>query len=437
MPWWPRSARRSRRSPTPTLVLHVIDAAASDRDRRMWARPPGARGGRRDRRAPGRGVQQVRPAQRRRAPPASGTGAGRRLHLGAAAGGNRRARRDDGVAARAGRTPGHAHVRSRPMRRIASGSRALYRHARVVVHEARDGQVSIVADVPRRLLPQLIGREAFRCAVAPRHGSLRASGIHCSVMRRVLMASMAVPDGSARRLRANGGAGAGRHDPEVSRSSCSRSRRRRSRAARPLAMPIARGVSCRPAISGTPSASLRSRSKAAPAFYPAEASAGYVELARKDPAAALPHFDRALERQADYVSALVGKGHALLALEREGDALAAFEAAYAADPSLADVRRRVEVLRFRAVEQRIGAAREAAAAGRLDEAVRAYGSAIASSPDSAFLYRELAAVERRPRRRRPGARPVPQGPRARPHRRGVAGADWRHPRRRGATCRAR
>jgi GTP-binding protein HflX len=31
----------------------------------------------------------------------------------------------------------------------------LYRHARVLVHEARDGQVSIVADVPRRLLGRL------------------------------------------------------------------------------------------------------------------------------------------------------------------------------------------------------------------------------------------------------------------------------------------
>jgi GTP-binding protein HflX len=31
----------------------------------------------------------------------------------------------------------------------------LYRHARVLVHETRDGHVSIVADVPRRLLGQL------------------------------------------------------------------------------------------------------------------------------------------------------------------------------------------------------------------------------------------------------------------------------------------
>jgi GTP-binding protein HflX len=31
----------------------------------------------------------------------------------------------------------------------------VYRHARVIVHETRDGHVSIVADVPRRLIPRL------------------------------------------------------------------------------------------------------------------------------------------------------------------------------------------------------------------------------------------------------------------------------------------
>ena len=31
----------------------------------------------------------------------------------------------------------------------------LYRHARVLVHEARDGRVTVVADVPRRLLSRL------------------------------------------------------------------------------------------------------------------------------------------------------------------------------------------------------------------------------------------------------------------------------------------
>lgn len=131
-----------------------------------------------------------------------------------------------------------------------------------------------------------------------------------------------------------------------------------------------------------------------PSFSPAEASLGYVELARKDAKAALPHFDRALEAQRADVSALVGRGQALLALDREADAVAAFEAALAVDPSLADVRRRVDVLRFRASEEQIARARQAARTGRLDEAVQAYTRAIAASPESPFLYRELALVER-------------------------------------------
>jgi Flp pilus assembly protein TadD len=135
--------------------------------------------------------------------------------------------------------------------------------------------------------------------------------------------------------------------------------------------------------------------KSTPAFYPAEISLGYVELAKKDPRAALGHFDRALERQKADVSALLGRGQASLALNREADALAAFEAAVAADPSLTDIAQRVEVLKFRAVQEGLTSARAAARAGRLDEAIRAYTAAIATSPESPFLYRELAGVERR------------------------------------------
>jgi tetratricopeptide (TPR) repeat protein len=133
---------------------------------------------------------------------------------------------------------------------------------------------------------------------------------------------------------------------------------------------------------------------AAPAFYPAETSLGYVELARKDARAALPHFDRALERQPRDVAALLGRGQTLLTLNREADALGAFEAALAVDPSLADVRRRVEVLRFRALEQNVARARQLARQGRADEALQMYTTAIASSPESPFLYRERGAIER-------------------------------------------
>jgi len=134
--------------------------------------------------------------------------------------------------------------------------------------------------------------------------------------------------------------------------------------------------------------------KLAPAFYPAAASLGYLELARKDAKAALPLFDRALQEQRNDVPALVGRGQALLALNREDEALAAFEAAVSADPSLTEMTRRVEVLRFRGMERNLARARQAARAGRLDEAMQTYTAAIASSPDSPFLYRELAGVER-------------------------------------------
>jgi tetratricopeptide (TPR) repeat protein len=133
--------------------------------------------------------------------------------------------------------------------------------------------------------------------------------------------------------------------------------------------------------------------KADPAFYPAEAAFGWVELARKDAKSALPHFDRALEREHRDVSALVGRGQALVALNRESDALTAFEAAVAIDPSLTDLGRRVDVLRFRQQQEDLTRAREAARTGRADEAVSLYNRAIASSPDSAFLYRELANAE--------------------------------------------
>lgn len=135
--------------------------------------------------------------------------------------------------------------------------------------------------------------------------------------------------------------------------------------------------------------------KAMPQFYPAEAGLGYAALARKDTQAAVTHFDRALAGNPRYAPALAGKGDALLSSGRTDAALEAFEAALAADSSMAALRSRVDVLRFRNAQQQIASARKAADAGQFEEARRAYLSAIASSPQSAFLYRELAGVDRR------------------------------------------
>jgi tetratricopeptide (TPR) repeat protein len=132
----------------------------------------------------------------------------------------------------------------------------------------------------------------------------------------------------------------------------------------------------------------------APGFYPAQTGLGYVELARQAPDAALRRFGAALEKAAEYAPALAGRGDALLAADRAVDALASFEAAAAADPDLVAVRGRIEVLRFRAVEAEVARARQAAEAKRYAEAQQAYERALAVSPESAFLRRELAAVQR-------------------------------------------
>ena len=55
------------------------------------------------------------------------------------------------------------------------------------------------------------------------------------------------------------------------------------------------------------------------------------------PARLFGHFNRTLDTQHGDLSALVGQGQALLALDRERDALASFEAALAVDPSVGDL----------------------------------------------------------------------------------------------------
>jgi tetratricopeptide (TPR) repeat protein len=135
--------------------------------------------------------------------------------------------------------------------------------------------------------------------------------------------------------------------------------------------------------------------KEAPGFYPSEAGLGYVALARNDNKSAASHFDRALAANAAYAAALAGRGEALLKLGEREQALGSFEAAIAADPQLSALRSRIEVLRFRGLQNDVDAARRAAEAGRLGDAHALYERTLKASPDSPFLYRELAVVERR------------------------------------------
>jgi len=135
--------------------------------------------------------------------------------------------------------------------------------------------------------------------------------------------------------------------------------------------------------------------KQQPTFHPAETAMAYLSMARGNEKDAATRFERALQADATYVPALIGRGQVLLELDRDADALASFEAALARDPSLTDLRSRVDVLRFRATQEMLGRAKSAADARRFDEAAAAYRQAIAASPDSGFLYRDLAAVEQK------------------------------------------
>jgi tetratricopeptide (TPR) repeat protein len=135
--------------------------------------------------------------------------------------------------------------------------------------------------------------------------------------------------------------------------------------------------------------------KNAPDSAAAKAGEGYVLLARHDYMRALPQFENALRGAPAYAPALVGRGLALLSLDRDSEARAAFEAALKADPSLTGLSARIDVLKFREIQNLIAAARTATNAGRIDEARTAYQHAIAATPDSAVLYRELGIVERR------------------------------------------
>ncbi|MEO7157523.1 MAG: tetratricopeptide repeat protein [Vicinamibacterales bacterium] len=135
--------------------------------------------------------------------------------------------------------------------------------------------------------------------------------------------------------------------------------------------------------------------KQQPAFYPAETAMAYLAVARGNEKDAAARFDRVLQSDANYVPALVGRGQVMLELDRDAEALANFETALARDPSLADLKSRVDLLRFRATQELLGRAKAAADARRWDEAAAVYREAIATSPDSSFLYRDLATVEQK------------------------------------------
>lgn len=132
-----------------------------------------------------------------------------------------------------------------------------------------------------------------------------------------------------------------------------------------------------------------------PAFYPAGAALGYVLVAEMRFRDAIARFDQVLRQAPRYAPALAGRGEALAGDGQIELAIASFEEARTADPRLTDLARRIDALRFARVNDLVARAGRASAAGRYDEARQAYQQALASAPDSAFLFRDLGVAETR------------------------------------------
>ena len=135
--------------------------------------------------------------------------------------------------------------------------------------------------------------------------------------------------------------------------------------------------------------------KQQPSFHPAETGLAYLALARGNEKDAATRFERALRGRAGVCA---GAGR-----PRPGacsSSIAPATRSPASRPrsrrirSLTDLRSRVDVLRFRATQDMLARAKAATEARRWEEAKAAYRQAIAASPESAFLYRDLAIVER-------------------------------------------
>jgi GTP-binding protein HflX len=139
---------------------------------------------------------------------------------------------------------------------------------------------------------------------------------------------------------------------------------------------------------------VRGLMEQAPGSAAARSAQGYVALATRQPAVALRAFDASLTVRPAFAPGLAGRGLALASQQKDADALAAFEAALKADPSLVEIRRHADTLRLHVVETAVADARRARGARKFDEARTHYGRAIQASPESAFLYRDRAAVER-------------------------------------------
>ncbi len=133
--------------------------------------------------------------------------------------------------------------------------------------------------------------------------------------------------------------------------------------------------------------------KSSPAFYPSETGLGYALLADREFKPAVTRFSSALGRDNLYLPAWQGLAEAHLGAGNFTEAIAALERVVVLDPKRESARTRLELLKFRQVQALLESSRRDRQAGRLDEAQASLERALALSPTSALILRELASLE--------------------------------------------
>jgi tetratricopeptide (TPR) repeat protein len=128
-------------------------------------------------------------------------------------------------------------------------------------------------------------------------------------------------------------------------------------------------------------------------FYPAEAGLGFVALADRQFKPAAAHFRAALATNDRYVPAWRGLIDAEIGAANADDAIPALERLVALGAAEESDRSRLDPRRLKQVQALLETARRARAAGKLDEARDALLRALALSPPSSIVLRELADTE--------------------------------------------
>jgi GTPase len=240
----------------------------------------------------------------------------------------------------------------------------LYRHARVISHTASGGRVSIEADVPKRLMARLT-RTIALLLVAAFLGACAGTTIAPAVPAAPRYADYPKPD-----------------VPTTLRIETS-IRRSHDEAWTRLQAGDLRGAE----------RAFSDIVRRSPAFYPSETGLGFTLLAERQHRQAAARFSAVIGKNDRYLPAWVGQGEAQLALGNDAGALSAFERVVVLDPRRESARSRVELLKFRQIQTLIQSARKSRDGGRFDDARSAFENALALSPSSGMILRELAAVE--------------------------------------------